>query len=108
MSTEHGGDQPSFEERLRAAREKQGLEPKPTRSGPKAGPREPTPLAIGTRVAVEMASALLVAIAIGWGIDRLTGTHPWFLIGFVPVGMAAGVLNVWRMFAPKDDGRQKK
>jgi ATP synthase protein I len=65
-------------------------------------------MGIGVRVAVDMASALLVAIAIGWGIDRLTGLHPWFMIGFVPLGVAAGILNVWRMFAPRDSGREGK
>lgn len=105
MSKEQGGRQPSFEERLHAAREKQGLEPKPARSRRPADDAEPTPLGIGVRVAVDMASALLVALAIGWGIDRLTGLHPWFLIGFVPLGVAAGILNVWRMFAPRDSSK---
>jgi F0F1-type ATP synthase assembly protein I len=32
-----------------------------------------------------------------------------FLILFVPLGAAAGILNVWRMFAPRQDetGRDK-
>lgn len=104
MTKEQGSGQPSFEERLRVARDKQGLDPKPARSGQPADDAAPSPLGIGVRVAVDMASALLVAIAIGWGIDWLTGLHPWFLIGFVPLGVAAGILNVWRMFAPKDPG----
>jgi ATP synthase protein I len=102
MSMEHGGGQPSFEERLRAAREKRGLEAKPPPPGRSPDDRTPSPLGIGVRVAVDLVSALLVAIAIGWGIDRLAGTKPWFMIGFVPLGVAAGILNVWRMFAPRD------
>ncbi len=96
----------SFEERLRAARERQGLEPKPPKPGTSSG-GDPSALSIGLRVAVELVSAMLVACAIGWGIDRLTGTRPWFLIAFVPVGGAAGILNVWRTFAPgRDQGRR--
>jgi len=108
MSMEHGGDQPSFEERLRAAREKQGLEAKPSRPGQSPEDGAPTPMGIGVRVAVDLVSALLVALAIGWGIDRLAGTRPWFMIGFVPLGVAAGVLNVWRMFAPRTPGPNSK
>jgi ATP synthase protein I len=108
MSMEQRGNQPSFEERLRAAREKQGLEAKPPPPGRSPEDRTPSPLGIGVRIAVDLVSALLVAIAIGWGIDRLAGTKPWFMIGFVPLGMAAGVLNVWRMFAPRDPPRNGK
>ncbi|HVB68705.1 MAG TPA: AtpZ/AtpI family protein [Acetobacteraceae bacterium] len=93
----------AFEERLRAARQRQGLEPRPPAPGQDGVDQEPSALAIGVRVAVDLVAALLVACAIGWGLDRLFGTKPWFLIGFVPLGGAAGVLNVWRMFAPKPD-----
>jgi ATP synthase protein I len=101
MNEEQGG--PSFEERLRSAREKQGLDPLPPKPGG-ADDGGQSPLGIGFRVAVELLSALLVACAIGWGIDRLAGTRPWFLIAFVPLGGAAGILNVWRSFAPRRDG----
>jgi ATP synthase protein I len=92
-------DPRGFSERLRAARERQGLDPRPTRPEPSGAP-DPSAFAVGARVALDLVSALLVACAIGWGLDRLFGTKPWFLIGFVPLGGAAGVLNVWRMFAP--------
>lgn len=107
MSEEQGSSS-SFEERLRAAREKQGLEPRlPKRRGT-PGDDEPSPLGVGFRVAVELLSALLVACAIGWGIDRLAGTKPWFLIAFVPLGGAAGILNVWRAFGPgRGSGKER-
>ncbi len=98
---ENQGDPDAFAERLRAARQRQGLDPRPPASGQDAGSQEPSALAVGLRVSVELVSALLVACAIGWGLDWLLGTKPWFLIGFVPLGGAAGVLNVWRMFAPR-------
>ncbi len=103
MNEEEGG--PSFEDRLRSARAKQGLDPvpaKPDASG------EPSAMGIGFRVAVELLSAMLVACAIGWGIDRLAGTRPWFLIAFVPLGGAAGILNVWRSFAPGREPGKKR
>jgi ATP synthase protein I len=99
MSEEQGEGEPSFEERLRAARERQGLEPRQSASGSKPD-QEPSALGIGLRVGLELVCALVVACAIGWGLDRLFGTRPIFLIAFVPLGGAAGVLNVWRTFAP--------
>jgi ATP synthase protein I len=101
MSEEQGGHDASFEARLAAARGKQGLE------AAQSGPDKPSDgmdgsaLAIGMRVGVEMVCALVVAVAIGWGLDRLFGTKPILLGVFVLLGGAAGVLNVWRVFAPK-------
>ncbi|HSU06281.1 MAG TPA: AtpZ/AtpI family protein [Acetobacteraceae bacterium] len=96
------GRQPSFEERLRVARERQGLEPRRPAPGDQSD-QEPSALGIGLRVAVELVSALVVACAIGWGVDRLLGTRPIFLIVFIPLGGAAGILNVWRTFAPRPE-----
>ncbi len=102
MSDEPGGGGPSFEERLKAARRRQGLEPQPKPGGPGSDDFGPSPLSIGLRVGVELVSALAVAFAIGYGLDRWFGTKPVFIIIFVLLGGAAGVLNVWRMFAPRD------
>jgi ATP synthase protein I len=100
-SDEPDGHEVSFEDRLAAARDKQGLEA--AQSGPGKSPDglDGNALAIGMRVGVEMVSALVVAVAIGWGLDRLLGTKPILLAVFVLLGGAAGVLNVWRVFAPK-------
>src|SRR6202789_1707554 len=101
MTEEPGGHEASFEERLAAARDKQGLEA--AQSGPGKAPDrlDASAMAIGVRVGVEMVSALVVAVAIGWGLDWLLGTKPILLAVFVLLGGAAGVLNVWRVFAPK-------
>lgn len=111
MSDEPGSDRPgdhetSFEDRLAAARGRQGLEDArsgqgKSSSGKSSGGIDGSALAIGVRVGVEMVSALVVAVAIGWGLDWLFGTKPILMAVFVLLGGAAGVLNVWRMFAPK-------
>lgn len=104
MSKDPGRPPPSFEERLRAARDKQGLEP--AKAAPSFARNDDlagmSPWSIGMRVGVEMVAALAVAVAIGWGLDWWLGTRPIFLAVFVLLGGAAGVLNVWRMFAPKN------
>lgn len=87
-----------FEERLRAARAKQGLDAPP----PHAGTQTSTgAFGIGLRVGVELVSALAVAVVIGWALDRWLGTTPWLIALFVLLGGAAGVANVWRLMMPR-------
>jgi ATP synthase protein I len=52
------------------------------------------------RVGVELVSALVVAVAIGYGLDRWLHTLPLFLVLFVVLGGVAGVMNVWRLVGP--------
>jgi ATP synthase protein I len=97
MSGDHGDG--SFEERLRQARRRQGMDaPPPAKGeGESAGP---SALGVGLRVGVELVSALVVAVAIGWFLDRWLHTRPIFLAVFVLLGGAAGVANVWRLMGP--------
>ncbi len=93
------GDKDSFEARLRAAQRRQ--------AGPEQEPVAGTasPMGIGVRVGVELVAALMVAVAIGFGLDRWLGTAPWLLGLFVLLGGAAGVANVWRLMMPPAKGR---
>ncbi len=95
MSGNNDGPGQSFQDRLKAARLRQGLD-----APPPAKARETGALGIGLRVGVELVSALVVAVAIGWGLDHWLHTMPLFLIVFVLLGGAAGVMNVWRVMAP--------
>ena len=108
MSQDPGGPDPSreslsFEDRLNAARSKQGLDAPPKQPLGDQGGLGGSPWGIGVRVGVELVSALVVAVAIGYGLDRLFHTTPILMAVFVPMGGAAGVANVWRLFAPKSD-----
>src|SRR5437868_11591678 len=96
------GNRASFEQRLRAARERAGIE---TKAPPKSGGADPlsgSPWSIGLRVGVELVAALMVGVGIGWLLDRWLHTAPVFLAIFVLLGGAAGVRNVYRVFAPRD------
>jgi len=84
-----------FEARLTAAEQRRGPGVAP------AVTKGPSPWGIGTRVGVELLAALVVGLAIGWGLDRWLHTSPLMLVVFVVLGGAAGVANVWRMMAPK-------
>ncbi len=112
MSEESGEEEPpspSFEERLKAARSRQGLDAPPPLSARDSGDMGGmSPWGIGLRVGIELVAALVVAVAIGYGLDRLFGTKPILSAVFVLLGGAAGILNVWRLFAPRptrDRGR---
>jgi ATP synthase protein I len=104
MSQEQGGPDTSFEDRLKAARSKQGLDAPPKPSPGDQGELGGSPWGIGMRVGVELVSALVVAVAIGYGLDRIFHTSPILTAVFVPLGGAAGVMNLWRLFAPKKSG----
>ena len=103
MSDAPGEEEPpSFEERLKAARSRQGLAVPPPSSARNSGDLGGmSPWGIGLRVGIELVSALVVAVAIGYGLDYLFGTKPILTAVFVLLGGAAGVLNVWRVFAPR-------
>ncbi len=87
----------SFEQRMRAARNRQGLDRKVADD---AAVAMQSPWGIGARVGVELLAALVVGLGIGWALDHWLRTTPLFLVIFVLLGGVAGVFNVWRMFAP--------
>ncbi|HEU0156852.1 MAG TPA: AtpZ/AtpI family protein [Stellaceae bacterium] len=78
-------------ERLdRARRERLGAE-ESGRGGPPPGA-----MGLGFRIAVELVAALCVGLALGWVFDHFLGTRPWGLIVFFLLGVAAGMMNVFR------------
>ncbi|MGD8239851.1 MAG: AtpZ/AtpI family protein [Armatimonadota bacterium] len=42
-------------------------------------------------------AAILICMAAGWLIDRWLGTAPWFFIGLLLLGVAAGFAELIRM-----------
>ncbi|MBU8541102.1 AtpZ/AtpI family protein [Falsiroseomonas tokyonensis] len=92
-----------FEQRLRQARARQGMDPPPGRKGalPASG------WGIGFRAGVEVVSALIVGVAAGWFLDRWLGTWPWLFLLFFVFGSVAGVMNVYRLFSPRGAARKQ-
>jgi ATP synthase protein I len=95
-----GGDknQDSFDRRLAEARNRVKLEtPAPVvNSG-----ADTSSLNLAMRLGVELVAAMVIAVAIGYGLDRLFHTSPWLMIAFVPVGAIAGFRNLMRAMGPK-------
>lgn len=79
-----------LEKRLAAAREA-GKPPEPARRH-----NEYTAAAYAWRMVTELVMAIVIGGAMGWGLDRLFGTLPVFLIVFVMFGFAAGVRMMLR------------
>src|SRR5271167_4669648 len=53
-------------------------------------------LGLGLRIGIELVVAIGVATGLGWAIDRWLGTRPWAMIVLFFLGVAAGMLNVYR------------
>ena len=97
-SPEPGG---SFEQRLSKARSRQGLD---TGQASSSDATDGSSLGLVLRVGVELVSAVIVGLAIGWGLDAWLGTRPLFLILFVFLGGVAGIVDVWRLVAAPSGG----
>jgi ATP synthase protein I len=71
--------------------------------------REMTGSGKAFRMVSEFVSAVIVATALGFAIDAIFGTRPIFMIVFLLMGFAAGMLNIVRAAkemnanAPKPD-----
>lgn len=48
------------------------------------------------RMVIELVTGLLIGFGIGYGLDRLFGTMPVFLIPFTMLGLAAGIRTMMR------------
>jgi ATP synthase protein I len=53
-------------------------------------------LAFGLRIGIELVTAVVVSVGLGWAIDRWLGTRPWVMLVMFFLGIAAGMLNVYR------------
>ena len=56
-------------------------------------------MAVGLRIGLELVVAVVLATLMGWGIDRWLGTSPWITIVMFFLGVAAGMINVYRAVA---------
>jgi ATP synthase protein I len=94
-------DTDSFEQRLAAARENAKLDGPKKASMHKSVGAGHNALNLAMRLGVELVAAMAIAVAIGWGLDRLFHTRPWLMVLMVPVGMVAGLRNLIRAAGPR-------
>jgi ATP synthase protein I len=95
-----GQDKSAFEQRLQAA-EDAVTGPVRSTSAKQAGAAQRA-FGLAMRLGIELVAAMVIAVVIGWGLDRLFHTKPWLMILMVPVGMAAGIRNLVRASGKPD------
>jgi ATP synthase protein I len=95
-----GRDKDSFEQRLVAARGKAGLDRAKSSASPNSAAAGHNAVNLAMRLGVELVAAMVIAVVIGWGLDKVFHTKPWLMIAMVPVGMAAGLRNLIRAVGP--------
>ena len=81
-----------LQERIDEARERgeSADRPDPVKRANSAG------YGMAIRLAMEMVAAIAVSVGLGLWLDSLMGVAPLFLIILLIMGMAAGVMNVYR------------
>ena len=52
---------------------------------------------LGNRVLAELLGGMIGGGLIGWVLDRLLGTSPWFLLGLLFLGIGAAFRNIIRL-----------
>jgi ATP synthase protein I len=90
-------------DKARAAREAE----RPAPAANSHRPQGDSGTSLAMQAGSEFISAIVVGAGIGWGLDRLLGANPLFLIMFFFIGVAAGVWNVIRLTSPKSGDSQR-
>lgn len=80
-------------ERLDKARAQNGDRPAGD-GGDDAGSQQA--MGVGFRIGIEFVVAIVVATGLGWAFDRVLGTKPFAMIVMFFLGVATGMLNVYR------------
>ena len=71
------------------------------RGSPDDGSQEGSAAGLAMRAVTELLVGLLVCMALGWAADKYLGTAPWIMLALMPLGLAAGVVNVMRLSKSK-------
>ena len=82
-----------FDAKLKAARDRiEGRD-----KGSKLGSYNDSLAGVGYRMSIELVVGICAGLGLGWLIDWQMSTKPWFMIGLMFVGLAAGIFNVVRL-----------
>jgi ATP synthase protein I len=56
--------------------------------------REVRRVSLGITIPTTFAAAIVVGVAIGYGLDKWLGTGPWLTLIFLGLGIAAGIREI--------------
>ncbi len=70
----------------------------------KAGPdtQEGAAAGLALKAVTELLVGIVVCMGLGWMADKYFGTAPWIMLALMPLGFAAGVVNVMRLSKSKE------
>lgn len=97
MATDPRKSLNDLEARLKTARGDTDKEDGPRGRGTQSG------LGQGLRIGIEMVVSVAVGAGVGYFIDQWAGTTPLFMIVFLFLGFAAGIMNVLRIARGLDE-----
>lgn len=97
MATDPRNSLNDLDARLKAARGDQDQDEGPRGRGTQSG------LGQGLRIGIEMVVSVAVGAGLGYFIDDWAGTTPLFMIVFLFLGFAAGIMNVLRIARGLDE-----
>jgi ATP synthase protein I len=83
-----------FEERLQ-----QSVQAQKQKAGPDT--TEGSAAGLAFRAVTELLVGIVVCMGLGWMADKYFGTAPWIMLALMPLGFAAGVVNVMRLSKSK-------
>ncbi|MBC2666215.1 AtpZ/AtpI family protein [Novosphingobium flavum] len=81
----------ALEQRLKAAREREGERNRPVKTEADANYR------LGNRILGELVGGLVGGAFIGWVIDQFAGTKPWGLLVMLFMGVVVAFRNIIRI-----------
>lgn len=90
--TDSKADLAALDAKLRAHAKTQGER----RSEPVDAGKRGTAIGMAFRLSTELVAGLIAGGVVGWLLDHWLGTKPWLLLIFFFLGVAAGILNVFR------------
>lgn len=90
--TDSKADLAALDAKLRAHAKAQGER----RSEPVDAGKRGTAIGMAFRLSTELVAGLIAGGVVGWLLDHWLGTKPWLLLIFFFLGVAAGILNVFR------------
>ena len=90
--TDSKADLAALDAKLRAHAKGQGER----RSEPVDAGKRSTAIGMAFRLSTELVAGLIAGGVVGWLLDHWLGTKPWLLLIFFFLGVAAGILNVFR------------
>lgn len=99
----HTPDEHDLDTKLQKALEREHLTPETAQGKRDNDAADLSGLAYGMRLGTEFLGGTLVGVGLGFFLDKVLDTAPWFILIFTFLGFGAGMLNAYRFIMQMDD-----